>query len=134
MGVGFGATVGFMDPNGIWVPVKAGSTPLPISGGGGGVPNEIRSSDDAVKVTAQEDEIFKVSVTTENGEGIFRILDVGGLSALLTDEATNPLDSSWSPAGIVVHQDLDVRIPKPPLSGTYLLQSVDGSVSWVIQE
>lgn len=36
MGVGFGATVGFMDSNGIWVPVKAGSTPLPISGGGGG--------------------------------------------------------------------------------------------------
>lgn len=35
MGVGFGATVGFMDANGVWVPVRAGSTPLPTSGGGG---------------------------------------------------------------------------------------------------
>lgn len=33
MGVGFGATVGFMDADGNWVPVKAGSTPLPVSGG-----------------------------------------------------------------------------------------------------
>lgn len=36
MGVGFGATVGFMDSEGRWVPVKAGSTPLPVSGGSSG--------------------------------------------------------------------------------------------------
>lgn len=131
MGVGFGATVGFMDPNGIWVPVKAGSTPLPISGGGGQTPTEIESEDGSVLATTQDGEMFRVSVTTETGEGIFRILDVGGLSALLTNEAGNPLSSSWSPSGIVVHQDLDIRIPKPPATGTFTLQSENGLVTWV---
>lgn len=110
-----------------------GSIPLALYGSsGGGASNEIRSSDGSVTATAQEDEIFRAAVTTANGEGILRILDVGGtLSCLLTNEDSNPLDSSWSPAGVVVHQDLDRKIPNAPSTGTFVLQSVDGVASWV---
>jgi len=109
-----------------------GAIPLAFYGGGGGASNQIESLDGSVVAVAGEDEVFKASVTTASGEGIFRILDVGGvLSSLLTDENGNPLDSSWSPAGVVLHHDLDTRTPRPPATGTFVLQSVNGITSWV---
>lgn len=99
-------------------------------GGGGGA--SLESEDGDVTATAEDGGTFNVTAVTGSEQGVFRVLNVGGYySALLTDEDTNPMDSSWSPAGIVVHADLDMRVPAPPATGTHTLTSVDGVVSWV---
>ena len=109
----------------------AGAIPVSIYGASSN-PSEIRSPDGMVYANAGDEGMFRTEVETVNGKGILRILDVGGvLSALLTDEDGNPLSSAWSPSGIVVNQDLDVRIPKPPETGTYVLQAVNGIPTWV---
>lgn len=109
----------------------SGAIPVTIHGASSN-PSEIRSPDGKVYANAGVEGMFRAEVETENGRGILRILDVGGvLSALLTDEGGNPLSSAWSPSGIVVQQDLDVRAPKPPETGTYVLQAVNGVPTWV---
>ena len=37
-----------------------------------------------------------------------------------------------SPKSVVTKEYLDIRIPKPPTTGEYILKSVDGVVSWVL--
>lgn len=110
----------------------AGSIPIALYGAGSSAPDEISSPSGGSTARVEDRGLFKAEVTTPNGQGILRVEDISGtLSALLTDEDNNPLTTDWSPSGIVVHQDLDIRIPKAPLTGNYVLKSADGVVSWV---
>ena len=34
---------------------------------------------------------------------------------------------------VITREYLDIRIPKPPTTGNYVLKSVDGVVSWVAE-
>lgn len=93
--------------------------------------DQITSADGSVVAQAEDSGTFKVIANTGDSQGILRVLQVGGVySVLATDEDSNPLDSSWSPAGLVTHQDLDMRAPEPPASGTYVLRSTNGVLSW----
>lgn len=95
-------------------------------------PSRIESPSGNSVAEVEDRGLFRVEVSTVNGKGIFRVEDIGGvLSALLTNEDGNPLSTDWSPSGVVVHQDLDIRIPKPPLTGNYVLKSQNGIVTWV---
>lgn len=109
-----------------------GSYPIHLYGGGDtSDPTRIESPSGTSIAEVEDRGLFKVEVTTAGGKGIFRVEDIGGvLSALLTNEAGNPLTTDWTPSGVVVHQDLDVRIPKAPATGEYTLTSIDGVVSW----
>lgn len=110
----------------------AGAIPIALYGAGSDSADEIASPSGGSTAKVEDRGLFKVEVTTPNGQGILRVEDISGtLSALLTDEDNNPLTTDWSPSGIVVHQDLDIRIPKAPLTGNYVLKSTNGIVSWV---
>lgn len=111
-----------------------GAVPINLYGAGGSTATgtEIVSANGKVRAVAREDEIFRAEINTASGTGILRLLEVGGvLSCLLTDQDGDPLISDWSPAGVVVHQDLDLRAPEAPATGTYVLQSVNGAATWV---
>lgn len=124
-GVGALGGVVLIDPE-TGLPYKAEG-----GGGGGGAQNSLVASDLSVTVAANDGGSFSVSAITGENTGSLMILNPGnGYIAVLAD-GEGPLDSSSNPAGIVLHADLDLRVPTPPPSGTYTLQSVDGVVSWV---
>lgn len=123
-----------VDNSGALLDAPAGAIPINLFGAesGGGSSDTLSSPDGSTTAQSGNDGIFAVTASSEGGTGIFRVLDVGGVySALLTDSEGNPLDSSWSPAGIVTQADLNMRVPLPPASGNFTLQSASGSVSWV---
>lgn len=108
-----------------------GAIPVALYGQAAGTPDKTVSPNGNTTVAALDD-MFRVDVELPSGTGTLRILEVGGvISCLLTDSDMNPINSGWSPSGVVVHQDLDMRAPAPPQTGTYTLQAVNGAPTWV---
>lgn len=120
--------------------------PVPGGGGGGGG-SSIQSADGSSGVVAIDGGYVSVSAASETNVTLLLVGNLDSTAALLRGPGNVPLDSSDFPSGIVVHADLaayagaadldnvfttlNERVPAPPLSGTYTLQSVNGVVSWV---
>ena len=58
------------------------------------------------------------------------IIQKNGL-ALLPSSTTTDIEADLTNKAIVSKEFLELRLPKPPSTGTYSLKSVDGVVNWV---
>ena len=59
------------------------------------------------------------------------IIQKNGL-ALLPSSTTTDIEADLTNKAIVSKEYLDIRIPKPPTTGNFVLKSADGVVSWVL--
>ena len=79
--------------------------------------------------------MFNVGVGLSQNNGT--IIRRDGLSVyrngLVTTPSLTPELTDTSNRAVVTKEYLDIRIPKPPTTGNYVLKSVDGVVSWVTE-
>lgn len=101
-----------------------------------GYPRGLRDSSLGVGVGPVREGYLQLDATDQTNAASMRIVGAMGMSvAILVDENEEPLDSSSEPSGVVVQQVLENRvpdaIPAAPTTGTHVLKSVDGVLTWV---
>lgn len=76
-------------------------------------------NEDGVPVPISADNPLKIS----GGSGGGAVVSVNG--------QTGEVELDAADIGAVTEEYVDLRVPVPPVSGSYTLQSVDGVTSWV---